>query len=118
MQHVPQQACHQAPTPFVPQLWLLEGPESLAKIHTRLQAGNMCPPALRRQERIRDLCLSLVGSSRWPSLALLPLLGLRDIYPADKADRPQDSSWKTSLNASFLRSSAVLADFQTQQLRS
>src|SRR6516165_9015272 len=118
MQRVPQQPCHQAPTPFVPQPWLLEEPESLAKIHTRPPADNMCQPALRRQERSRGLCLSLVGSSRWPSLAQALSFGLRDTCPSNKADMPQDLSQMTSPNDSCLRWSTAPADSRRSRLQS
>src|SRR5215472_8004093 len=118
MQHVPQPECHLAPTPFVRRLWLLEEPQSLAKLRTRLQAGNTCQPILRRQERSRGLCLSLVGSSRWPSLPLLPLLGLRDICPSDKADTPPDLSPTILPNESCLRWSTAPADSPKSRLQS
>src|SRR5438132_7165608 len=115
--HVPQRACRQAAAPSLPPPSPSENCRYGEGIDIR-PAQSRSRPNPRRPERSRGLCRLLVGNTRCPSLAPLLLFGLRDTCPSNKADKPRDLSRTTCSNASFLRSSAVLADFQIQQLRS
>src|SRR6266849_9609189 len=117
-QHVPRRACHQAPVTSSRPPSPSENCRWVQDTAIRLQAQSRSQPDPRKLEHSRGLCRLLVGNTRCPSLARLLLFGLRDTCPSSKADKPRDLSPTTCSSESFLRSSAVLADFQIQQLRS
>src|SRR5947199_10296817 len=112
VQHVPLRAYHQAPVPSLPPP--LPSGECRWGVGTsiRLQAQSRNPPDPRRLMRSWGLCRLPAESIRYSSLARLRLFGLRDTFPSNKADKPQDLSRTTSPNESSLHWSVFLPDFQ------